>query len=144
MVDLVHVDFNLTNACNLACTHCHSASGTALPEELTTDEILEVVHELHRQGVLSVAFAGGEPFMRQDIVAILSEACKLDGWRVSVITNGLFFSDTLVDQLRENCRRCQVVGAPPASSSSLLRTSVGLSQPRVCRGRSLSSSATAS
>ena len=41
-------------------------------------------------------------------------------------------------------RRCQVVSAPPAVSSSLLTISVGVAQPRVCRGRSLSSAATAS
>ncbi len=39
---------------------------------------------------------------------------------------------------------CQVVGAPPASIRSLLSTSVGFSQSSVCRGRLLSSSATAS
>ncbi|MGW3120123.1 radical SAM/SPASM domain-containing protein [Streptomyces sp. NPDC001107] len=103
MIDLVHVDFNLTNACNLACTHCHSASGKPLPDELTTQEIIEIVHALHAHGVLSVAFAGGEPFMRPDIVAILREACSLGGWRVSVITNGLFFSERLIAQLTDEC-----------------------------------------
>jgi radical SAM protein with 4Fe4S-binding SPASM domain len=102
-VDLVHVDFNLTNACNLACTHCHSASGKALPEELTTDEITKLIHELHDQGVLSIAFAGGEPFMRPDLIDILGTACGLDGWRVSVITNGLFFSRAIIDKLLRNC-----------------------------------------
>lgn len=41
-------------------------------------------------------------------------------------------------------RRRQVMDAPPASSSSLFKTSVGFNQSRVCRGRSFSSSATAS
>lgn len=102
-LDLVHVDFNLTNACNLACTHCHSASGKALPEELTTDEIIRLVRELHDHGVLSVAFAGGEPFMRADLIDILSAACSLDGWRVSVITNGLFFSRAIINRLADCC-----------------------------------------
>jgi radical SAM protein with 4Fe4S-binding SPASM domain len=103
MIDLVHVDFNLTNACNLACAHCHSSSGTALDHELTTDEIVDVVRQLHARGVLSVAFAGGEPFMRPDLITILEEACRLDGWRVSVITNGLFFSDRMVESLKDRC-----------------------------------------
>jgi radical SAM protein with 4Fe4S-binding SPASM domain len=106
-VDLVHADVNLTNACNLACTHCHSASGRALPNELTTDEIVGLVHELYEMGVLSVAFAGGEPFMRSDLVDILGAACDLDGWRVSVITNGLFFTPAVIDRL---VRRCPDLG----------------------------------
>lgn len=44
----------------------------------------------------------------------------------------------------EKTGRCQAVDAPPASNSSLLRTSVGFNQSSVCRGRLLSSSATAS
>ena len=83
MLALTHVDFNLTNACNLACAHCHSASGKALPDELTTPELLRIVHEMHAMGVLSVAFAGGEPFMRPDLLDVLAEACSLDGWRSS-------------------------------------------------------------
>lgn len=106
-VDLVHVDFNLTNACNLACTHCHSASGKALPDELTTGEIVELVRELHEMGVLSVAFAGGEPFMRPDLTEILGAACDLHGWRVSVITNGLFLTPAVIERL---VRRCPDVG----------------------------------
>jgi radical SAM protein with 4Fe4S-binding SPASM domain len=100
---LTHVDFNLTNACNLACAHCHSASGKALPEELTTAEIVSVVRDLHAMGVLSVAFAGGEPFMRPDLLEILEAACALDGWRVSVITNGLFFSERTLEEIVARC-----------------------------------------
>ncbi|WP_328431811.1 radical SAM/SPASM domain-containing protein [Streptomyces sp. NBC_00453] len=123
MAGLVHVDFNLTNACNLACTHCHSASGKALPEELTTDEIIDVVHQLHAAGTLSIAFAGGEPFMRRDLLTILGEACRLDGWRVSVITNGLFFSDGVVARLADECPNLginvSVDGATPDTFSEL-------------------------
>ncbi|MFE7114118.1 radical SAM/SPASM domain-containing protein [Streptomyces sp. NPDC057654] len=123
MVGLVHVDFNLTNACNLSCSHCHSASGAALPDELTTREIVAIIGQLHAHGVLSVAFAGGEPFVRRDIVAILSAACALDGWRVSVITNGLFFSDAMLGVLAEQCPglgvNVSIDGSTPESFSEL-------------------------
>lgn len=108
MPSLIHVDFNLTNACNLACSHCHSASGQALPHELTTEEIVDAVRQLHGLGALSIAFAGGEPFMRRDLVDILAEACGLDGWRVSVITNGLFLTDVMLAQLLDRCPTVEV------------------------------------
>lgn len=103
LTGLVHVDFNLTNSCNLACAHCHSASGSALPSELTTEEILDVIGQLHELGALTIAFAGGEPFMRSDVMAILRHACALPGWQVSVITNGLFLTEERIGALLEQC-----------------------------------------
>ncbi len=70
-----HVDFNVTNGCNLACSHCHSSSGDKLPRELHIDEVKDVVTQLHEMGVLTIAFAGGEPFIRKDILSILEHAC---------------------------------------------------------------------
>lgn len=99
-----HVDFNVTNGCNLACTHCHSSSGDKLPKELTTSEVCDVLNQLHRLGVLRVAIAGGEPFIRRDILDILEHACRLPGWRVAVITNGMFFRRReVVEALAQRC-----------------------------------------
>jgi radical SAM protein with 4Fe4S-binding SPASM domain len=99
-----HVDFNVTNGCNLACSHCHSSSGDKLPDELSTNEICDVLDELHRMGVLRLAIAGGEPFIRRDILEILEHACRLPGWQVAVITNGLFFRS--LDRVEELATRC--------------------------------------
>jgi radical SAM protein with 4Fe4S-binding SPASM domain len=119
----MHADFNLTNACNLACSHCHSASGKALPDELTTAEIFHAIDQLHAMGTLSVAFAGGEPFMRRDILDVLQHACQLDGWTVSVITNGLFLGDRVIAQLQDRCPELglnvSIDGSTPDSFSTL-------------------------
>jgi radical SAM protein with 4Fe4S-binding SPASM domain len=101
MIDLVHVDINLTNACNLACTHCHSSSGTALNNELSTEEIVRVVHQLYDHGVLSITFAGGEPFMHPGLLTVLKAACRLDGWQIAVVTNGLFLTESVITELLE-------------------------------------------
>jgi radical SAM protein with 4Fe4S-binding SPASM domain len=130
MIGLVHVDVNLTNACNLACAHCHSASGKALPNELTTAELLDVVGQLHDMGGVSITFAGGEPFMRPDIVDILSAACRRDGWSVGVVTNGLFMTGAMVEQLASRCPGLVVNVSMDGSSPhtfSLLRAQPGAS-----------------
>ncbi|PDM38794.1 MULTISPECIES: radical SAM protein [unclassified Geobacillus] len=98
-----HVDFNLTNGCNLACSHCHSSSGPKLDNEMNTEEILNTIKQLHEIGTLKIAFAGGEPFIRKDIVQILSYACSLPGWQIAVISNGFFFSPKMVRKLEEEC-----------------------------------------
>lgn len=120
-----HVDFNITNACNLACTHCHASSGRKLPDELGTTEACEIIDELHRAGVLSLVIAGGEPFARRDSVELLSHACSLPGWRVSVVTNGVLLSESTVATLADRCRglsvNISVDGSTPALFGLLRR-----------------------
>jgi radical SAM protein with 4Fe4S-binding SPASM domain len=99
----VHVDFNITNACNLACRHCHAASGRKLPDELSTNEAHAVIAELHRAGIMSLVIAGGEPFARRDAIDLLAHACSLPGWEVSVVTNGLFLRGDAAKTLAERC-----------------------------------------
>lgn len=95
---------NITNGCNLACSHCHASSGTKLDGELSTTEMKRVLNELHRLGVMNLAIAGGEPFMRRDVLDILEHACALPGWQVAVITNGMFFASP--GRLAELADRC--------------------------------------
>lgn len=99
-----HVDLNLTNRCNLACAHCHAASGDALPDELGTGELVDVINQLHGLGTTHLAIAGGEPFAQPDILTLLAHACSLPGWSVGVITNGLYLrSAARVAELAARC-----------------------------------------
>lgn len=61
-----HCVWELTNACNLACVHCESASGEARPRELTTAEALQLCDDLQAIGCKTVNLTGGEPFLRPD------------------------------------------------------------------------------
>lgn len=120
----VHVDLNVTNACNLACDHCHASSGPRLPDELDTEELKATIDGLHRIGTMSLAVAGGEPFTRPDIIELLEHACGLPGWKVSVITNGLFFDrrDTLgqlVDRCPDLAVNVSLDGSTPEGMSHL-------------------------
>src|SRR5205807_1440689 len=56
--------WELTYACNLACTHCLSSSGRRDPAELSTAEAKAVIDELQRMQVFYVNIGGGEPTIR--------------------------------------------------------------------------------
>jgi mycofactocin radical SAM maturase len=58
--------WELTYACNLACTHCLSSSGRRDPRELTTGEAKAVIDELEAMQVFYVNIGGGEPTVRSD------------------------------------------------------------------------------
>jgi mycofactocin radical SAM maturase len=66
--------WELTYACNLACTHCLSSSGRRDPGELSTAECRRVVDELERLGVFYVNIGGGEPTIRADFWDLLAYA----------------------------------------------------------------------
>ncbi|WP_341664272.1 radical SAM/SPASM domain-containing protein [Vibrio sp.] len=95
-----NADLNLTNACNLACSHCHSSSGKSISGELDTIEVMDAIYQLYEIGVHTLTIAGGEPFVRPDIFDILSFANNLSGLSVVVITNGTkIFSNDFIKKM---------------------------------------------
>src|SRR4051794_28224127 len=56
----VHVVWELTLACNLACSHCGSRAGRRRPRELSTDECYNIVAQLADLGTREISIIGGE------------------------------------------------------------------------------------
>lgn len=63
-----------TLACNFACNHCYSSSGKRAADELTFAEIQGVVDQLAEMGCQKLVLGGGEPFLRDDLPAIIRYA----------------------------------------------------------------------
>jgi mycofactocin biosynthetic radical S-adenosylmethionine protein MftC len=93
----VNLTWEVTLRCNLNCRHCLSNGGQALRRELSTAECLSVLDELASLKVFQINIGGGEPFLRQDMFAILKYAEGL-GIVSCISTNG-----TLIDA--ETCQR---------------------------------------
>lgn len=88
----------LTNACNLSCTHCFMKAGKKLKNELKADEWMKVLDEFVQAGGKAVTFTGGEPLMNPDFRTII-EAANQRGLQSTVLTNGILWTDELIDQL---------------------------------------------
>jgi len=87
-----HAVWEVSEACNLRCRHCHATSGKAGPDELSPEEGLRFLRQLSRlKGFRMLAFSGGEPLVRPDIDALLAHASRL-GIVPVIATNG-----TLID-----------------------------------------------
>lgn len=63
--------WELTLACDLACRHCGSRAGRARPDELSTEEALDVVAQLAELGLEQCTVIGGEAYLRDDWVTIV-------------------------------------------------------------------------
>ena len=95
----MNVTWEITEACNLACSHCLSADLRAPARgELDRDRCFAVIDELARMQVFQVNFGGGEPFLRDDFLDILEYAHE-QGITTCVSTNGTLLDADLVDEL---------------------------------------------
>jgi heme d1 biosynthesis radical SAM protein NirJ len=87
------VIWNLVRRCNLTCQHCYSIScDRDFPGELSTAEVVRVMHDLRAYGVPVLILSGGEPLLRPDLFDIAQYAKAL-GFYVGLSTNG-----TLIDE----------------------------------------------
>jgi MoaA/NifB/PqqE/SkfB family radical SAM enzyme len=63
----------VTGRCPAKCPHC-SHGGRRNGAELSTDEMLSIIRQLHGLGTSIIGFTGGEPCMREDLVTLVREA----------------------------------------------------------------------
>lgn len=83
------VIWNLTRRCNLRCRHCYTTSADVpFPGELTHDEAMAVLDDLHGFGIPALILSGGEPLSRFDFFDLAERAQALGFRHLSLSTNG--------------------------------------------------------
>lgn len=92
------VIWEVTSACDLACSHCLANAGRKAPGELDEAGALRLVARLAEAGVLSVNLAGGEPLLRPDVLDII-DALIDARMAVDVSTNGYALDDGMIAEL---------------------------------------------
>lgn len=83
----IHAVWEITLACDLACRHCGSRAGHARPEELSTEQCLDLVRQMAQLGVREITLIGGEAYLRQDWLEIV-RAIAAHGMTPTMTTGG--------------------------------------------------------
>lgn len=96
-----HLYVELTNRCNLSCTHCYLSASPGGTDVLDTTLIKRALREFADLGGYSVALSGGEPLLHPDWAAILSDATSMN-LSVTVVTNGILLTPRTIDTLVEH------------------------------------------
>ena len=88
------IHFSLTYRCNLNCRQCDiPLTGKKDRAELTTEQVCTALSQLKEWlGKFHVNFAGGEPFIRRDILDLV-EFSSRNGISVNITTNGLLIDE---------------------------------------------------
>lgn len=95
-----HVYLSLTNRCNLRCAMCDIVKHpSSKKDELSLHEIKDIISQIKSIGVRHLIFSGGEPFLREDLLEILSFAVQSGIEMVDVITNGTLLDEALAAEL---------------------------------------------
>lgn len=89
------VDVEITSRCNLRCRYCYFFDNDQVRyDDLPTEEWLTFFDELGSLGVMEVCLAGGEPFVRRDLQAILDGIVR-NRMRFSFLSNGGCITDEI-------------------------------------------------
>ena len=100
-------DFNkiasiqLTNRCNLHCTHCCVSAGDGDLVDLDKTDMKEIIDKVIRWNPKNIMLSGGEPLLYKNFFEILSYIrTKYDG-KIILSTNALLINEKNVEQLLE-------------------------------------------
>lgn len=103
----LYMQFHLTNSCNMKCPHCYMYSGDKKEEELSLDEIFQLLERFRAAGGEGVNFTGGEIRMRKDLFLIVEHAHRL-GLSIRLLTNGTMWTETDIKKISPYIDRVQI------------------------------------
>ncbi len=88
---------SVTNLCNERCIYCMPSeceSKRAHIEELSIDELFDIVKAAAELGISKIRLTGGEPLIRQGLLDLCRRICNLDKIKeLCITTNGLLLSN---------------------------------------------------
>lgn len=92
------LDIILGYDCNLACDYC-TITPSMRTRAMTPAAVVAALRDGRRCDYDRVAFTGGEPTIRPDLVALIKAAAQLGYADIKVQSNGLLFSEANVARL---------------------------------------------
>lgn len=89
----------LTNQCNLHCSHCYAESGPHEPKSgtMTCHDYEKVIAEAYAVGCRNIQFIGGEPTLNADLPRLIAFAAESGYGFIEVFTNLTRLPDGLKD-----------------------------------------------
>ncbi len=119
---------SITNDCNLRCKGCYSRANNAEKEhhqkvELSVDEWKRIFKEATELGISFILMAGGEPFMRPEVIEAAAGYKKIF---FPIFTNGTMLRDRYIKLLNKNRNLLPVISIEGEEEYTDLRRGKGI------------------
>jgi radical SAM protein with 4Fe4S-binding SPASM domain len=95
----------LTNKCNLRCKHCYGEYGIENNKIISLKDIYVVLESLGEIGISILELTGGDPTMYPYTSEAIEKAFDVGISTVMILTNGVSFSQKLLDTIIKNKHR---------------------------------------
>ncbi|MBF4468952.1 MAG: GTP 3',8-cyclase MoaA [Methanobrevibacter arboriphilus] len=105
---IISLRLSITNRCNINCLYCHHDGMMPSSNEMTSDEIFQILRIAKTLGVEKIRFSGGEPLIRKDIVEIIEKTASLNFKDISITTNGILLAKYAEDLFNAGLTRVNV------------------------------------
>ena len=115
------IALDITNKCNLRCLHCYNESGENIQtcNELTDEEVINLIDDLCSVGVFNLCFCGGEPLLRKNLILKCIQKLRSNNVpNVAMVTNGLLLTKEVAMELKEAGLTTLQISLDGATSSS--------------------------
>jgi cyclic pyranopterin phosphate synthase len=110
--DINYLRVSITDRCNLRCTYCRPKEGISLKghaDILRYEEILRVVSQTVKMGLIKVRLTGGEPLVRRGFVEFAGDLKKIKGLQdISLTTNGILLAQYAEDIFKVGITRINI------------------------------------
>ena len=97
----------LTNKCNLRCPHCYVYAGQELENELSTEEIFELLKSFRDLGGKKLILTGGEVTEHKDFEEIVTFAHNIN-LIITVLTNGTQWKKDIICSIADKINEIQI------------------------------------
>jgi len=89
----------VTDRCNLRCYYCMPESGIDyLPRQelMTYEEMLRIISIFAKQGITKIRLTGGEPFLRKDLMSLITKISAIpEIEQINITSNGTLLIDKI-------------------------------------------------
>ncbi|WP_396638243.1 GTP 3',8-cyclase MoaA [Maribacter sp. R77961] len=94
----------VTDRCNLRCNYCMPSEGINFAKNdklFTIEELTKLSAIMVAQGIDKIRITGGEPFVRKDLMVLLTQLASMDGLEDISITTNATLIGPYIDELKE-------------------------------------------
>lgn len=88
----------LTDNCNMCCPHCYINAGKGYVDELTTQEVFDILDAYKLNKGVDVKLTGGEIALRKDLFEIVKHGADI-GLNVELLTNGTLWTKAEIERI---------------------------------------------